>query len=50
MTVKEKIEKDFEYIHKMAQAKGISYQDALKLAIVEEYINYVDTIDEINSQ
>lgn len=49
MTHEERIRLKMEYTHKIAQAKGISYQEAFKLAVVQEYIKYVDTITEINS-
>ena len=50
MTDEEKTEKKMMYIHKMAQEKGIDYQNAYKLAIVQEYLQYVDSIIKINSQ
>lgn len=50
MTDEERIEMKMQYIHKIAQAKGISYQDAYKLAVVKEYLKYADTVTEINRQ
>lgn len=50
MTDEERIEMKMQYIHKIAQAKGISYQEAYKLAIVKEYLKYADTVTEINRQ
>ena len=50
MTDEERIEMKMQYIHKIAQAKGISYQDAYKLAVVKEYLKYAETVTEINRQ
>lgn len=43
MDNEERIEIKMRYIHKIAQARGISYQEAYKLAITQEYIKWVDS-------
>lgn len=50
MTDEQRVEMKMMYIHKIAQAKGISYQEAYELAIVKEYLKYADTVTEINRQ
>lgn len=43
MTNEERIVLKMTYINKIAQARGISYQEAYKLAITQEYIEWVDS-------
>lgn len=50
MTDEEKTEKKMLYIHKVAEARGISYQEAYELALTKEYLAYVDKLVEINSR
>ena len=50
MTTEERIRMKMSYINKIAAAKGISYQEASQLAVVKEYLKYVDSLREINSR
>ena len=49
LTNEERIEKKMAYIHKIAAARHISYQEAYKLAVVKNYLEYVDNITELTA-